>query len=1035
MKGAYLDYAMSVITSRALPDVRDGLKPVQRRILYAMNELALHATTPYKKSARIVGEVLGKYHPHGDTSVYDTMVRLAQDFSMRYMLVDGQGNFGSVDGDPPAAMRYTEARLTALAEEMLADIDKDTVDFVSNFDDTLKEPSVLPGKLPNLLVNGASGIAVGMATNIPPHNLGEVSDAIVYIINCFHAALQVGMNADLLWRRALNLPIEDAEVAANLASLKGPLLAQVKEQAAKLAKRPTDEHRVQAFLQVLDEQSDIAPEQLMEFVKGPDFPTAGTILGREGIKSAYTTGHGRVVIRAKAHIEEARGGRSQIIVSELPFQVNKATLQEKIAEMVRDRRIEGISELRDESDRQGMRVVIELRRDASPKNILNQLFKHTTMQTAFSINMLALVDGAPRVITLKSALLHYINYRRQVLTRRTKFELDKARHRAHILEGLKIALDNLDEVIATIRRSRDADTARQALIKNFKMTEIQAQAVLDMQLRRLAALERKKILDELAATLKVIGYLEDLLAHPEKLLLLIRDDLTALREKYGDARRTRIQDEEATEFTEADLIPDQDVVVSVGAKGYVKRVPADNFRLVRRPGRPAYGCVLKEDDPLRALAEANTHNTTLFFTDRGRVFAAKTHELPDASRQPKGLPLSNFAGIEGQERVVSVAVQPKQADGRTCVLATKLGDVKRVALGELSSVRSSGLILIGPEAGDEVIGAQITDGNRELVLVTQQGQAIRFAEGEVRTSGRGSGGVRGIKLSGGDKVVSLLVAKDGPTGRPTFGPDLITISVKGYWKRMPLSEFSTQGRGGGGLRATTVGAKNGPLAAAVIAQSTDTVAVCTASGNLLLDFASSVPPQGRSALGEPLKIQTGQDTVQRLDPNDAVLSLAAARNPQTPEKEPTSAPSPTTGAPKVKAPKAAQPAASAPQAKTTAKKSAPAPAPKPAKPDAGNKATPASVAKGNVEDKPRPAIEAPPAKAAKGTGKPAASPKPSASTGSEKAVATPKGKAESPPKPAVEAPTKTGKAKAPVKAEQLRLLADARPPGKPRKKK
>ncbi|MBI4318130.1 MAG: DNA gyrase subunit A [Chloroflexi bacterium] len=840
MRGAYLDYAMSVITARALPDVRDGLKPVQRRILYAMDELSLRHTAAYKKSARIVGEVLGKYHPHGDAPVYETMVRLAQDFSMRYPLIDGQGNFGSVDGDPPAAMRYTEARMAAIAEELLADIDKNTVVFVPNFDGSLKEPTVMPAKLPNLLINGSSGIAVGMATNIPPHNLNEVVDATIYVVDHFGRCLDAGVPFEVMWARVLNVPVEADVLAASLGKLKVDMRTRVSAEAAKLAKRPADEHRAQALLNIVDEMVDIPPDDLMGMIKGPDFPTAGIILGEDGIKSAYTTGHGRVTIRAKAHVEDMRGNRSQIVVTQLPFQVNKASLIEKMAELVRDRRVEGISELRDESDRQGMRIVVELKREAQPKQILNQLFKYTAMQSTFSINLLALVDGQPRVLTLKMMLLQYLNFRREVITGRTEHDLDKARHRAHILEGLKIALDHLDEVIATIRKSRDAEAARAALMKNFKLTEVQAQAILDMQLRRLAALERKKILDELAETLRLIAHLQDLLAHPGKILFLVKDELSELKAKYGDERRTKIVTEEASDFSEEDLIPDQEIFVAISGKGYIRRIAADSFRLQRR-GKGIAGTVAKEDEAPQILANASTLDQLLFFTNKGRAAQTKAHELPDVGRQARGLPVSNFLTVQSDERIIGI-LPVRSFDQTTYVLlATRGGEVKRVALGEFVSARAGGIIAMSVPEGDEIVAAILTTGEDHIVLVTQQGQALRFSEGDVRAAGRTAGGVRGIRLAGGDGVVVAEVARDDA--------EIVTVTRNGFGKRSTLADFPVQGRAGGGVRAMAVGARNGPIAGARIAKEGGEIMIVSSGGLVVRTPVEEIPAMSRTAQG------------------------------------------------------------------------------------------------------------------------------------------------------------------------------------------
>ncbi|MBI4300587.1 MAG: DNA gyrase subunit A, partial [Chloroflexi bacterium] len=667
MRGSYLDYAMSVIVSRALPDVRDGLKPVHRRILYAMDDMGVRPGTSYKKSARIVGEVLGKYHPHGDSSVYDAMVRLAQTFSMRYLLVDGQGNFGSVDNDPPAAMRYTEARLAAIAQEMLADIDRDTVDFTPNFDGSINEPTVLPARIPNLLLNGSSGIAVGMATNIPPHNLKELCEGITHLI----------------------------------------------------------------------ENPEATSEDLMRFIHGPDFPTAGLIEGREGIRNAYTTGHGRIVLRAKAFIEESRANRHQIIVSELPFQINKAALVEKIADLVKEKKIDGISDLRDESDRQGMRIVIELKRDANPTNVLNNLYKQTAMRSAFFANMLALVGGQPRVLTLKSALSNFINFRREVITRRSRYDLGKAKEREHILLGLKTALDNLDAVISTIRRSQNVETARTNLMRGFSLSQVQAQAILDMQLRRLAALERKKIEDELTEVLKTIAYLEDLLANPKKIDFLIKDEANDLKKTYGDERRTQITDQELTDYKPEDLIPHQEVVVTLSHRGYIKRMPSSTYRVQHRGGRGITGMVTRETDVVRHLQVVDTHDNILFFTQRGRVFQAKAHEILDASRTTRGLPLINLIEIEANERVTTMlSVRQFEKEEEFLLLATRNGEVKKTPLAEFAAVRRNGLKAWPISDDEELIGARLARDTDDALIVTRKGQAIRFSVGSLRSASR-----------------------------------------------------------------------------------------------------------------------------------------------------------------------------------------------------------------------------------------------------------------------------------------------------------
>ncbi len=794
MRSSYLDYAMSVIVSRALPDVRDGLKPVHRRILYAMDDMGMSHANPYKKSARIVGEVLGKYHPHGDTSVYDAMVRMAQDFSMRYLLVDGQGNFGSVDNDPPAAMRYTEARLTEIAGQMLVDIDKDTVDFVPNFDDSLKEPSVLPTRLPNLLVNGSSGIAVGMATSIPPHNLGEVCDAISYLID------NPGATVD----------------------------------------------------------------ELTQFVKGPDFPTAGIILGQEGIKSAYATGHGRIVVQAKAHIADgSETGRRQIVVTELPYQTNKATLVERIANLVTNKRIGGISELRDESDRQGMRIVIELRREAQPQQVLNNLYKHTAMQSAFFVNMLALVDGQPRVISLKEALQYYIAFRREVITRRSRFELKGAKARAHILEGLKIALDQIDKVIATIRKSETAEKARQSLMTDFSLSQAQVQAILDMQLRRLANLERRKILDEYTEVLKNIAYLEELLANPRRVLLLIRDEVKELRSKYGDPRRTEISEQGEAEFHEEDLIPHQRVVVTLSNRGFVKRVPSQLYTPQHRGGKGIIGMVTRENDAVRLLVVADTHDNLLFFTNRGKVFRLKCYEIPaGSSRTAKGMAVINLFPIAEGERVTDVVAVADFTPDAYLLMATSRGEIKKTTLANFASVRSSGLIAMDVEKGDELVGARLAIDQDEVIMVTERGQSIRFVVSKLRTSLRTSGGVYGIRLASGDQVVSMEVAH--PEGF------LLVVTTNGFGKLTPVSQYPRQKRAGSGVKTFKLIEKTDKVAAARVVSLSEQVMIISADGIVIhtpveeRDPKKGITIQGRSTQGVRL---------MRLDDGDSVVAI------------------------------------------------------------------------------------------------------------------------------------------------------------------
>jgi DNA gyrase subunit A len=791
MRSSYLDYAMSVIVSRALPDVRDGLKPVHRRILYAMDGLGLRPTTPHKKSARIVGEVLGKYHPHGDAPVYEAMVRMAQDFSMRYVLIDGQGNFGSMDNDPPAAMRYTEARLAQIAEEMLADIDKGTVTFMPNFDGSLEEPKVLPARLPNLLINGGSGIAVGMATNIPPHNLGEVCDAMSYLID----------------------------------------------------------------------NSEATVDELTQFIIGPDFPTGGIILGQEGIENAYATGHGKIVVRAKAHIADISGGRRQIVVTELPYQTNKAALVERIAELVKDKKIGGISELRDESDRQGMRLVIELRREAQPEQVLNNLYKHTTMQSAFFINMLALVDGQPRVISLKEALQYYIDFRNEVITRRSRFELKVAKSRAHILEGLKIALDHIDRVIATIRKSETADAARRTLMTDFGLSQAQTQAILDMQLRRLANLERRKILDEYAEVVKNIAYLEDLLANPRRILLLIKQEVAELKSKYDDPRRTQISEDGIVVFREEDLIPHQQVAVTLSKRGFVKRVPSRSYRTQHRGGRGIIGMVTREEDAVKLLVTADTHDNLLFFTNRGKVFKVKCHEIPgDSSRTSKGIAIVNLFPIAEGEQVTAMVVVANLSPEVYLLLATRHGEIKKTAADKFASVRSSGLIAMDLAAGDELVAVCLATDRDDVILMTKRGQAIRFPVSSLRTASRTAGGVRGIRLGTDDQVVGIDVAS--PDGF------VLAITTGGFGKLTPVNRYPRQHRAGGGVRTFKVTQKTGDVAASRVVYLSEEAMIISAEGIIIQtpvkekDPRKGITIQERSAQGVRLmRLSEGDQVV------------------------------------------------------------------------------------------------------------------------------------------------------------------------------
>jgi DNA gyrase subunit A len=809
LRGSYLDYAMSVIVSRALPDVRDGLKPVHRRILYTMNEMGLTSGSSYRKCAAIVGEVMGKYHPHGDVALYDALVRLAQDFSMRYPLVDGQGNFGSVDGDPPAAMRYTEARMTAIAAELLADIEKETVDFVENYDGTRQQPSVLPAKLPNLLINGSAGIAVGMATNIPPHHLGEIA----------------------------------------------------------------------AATQALIEQPELTSDELCELVHGPDFPTGGTIFRFEqrrnpltgqhervdAIREMYAHGRGRVVMRAQCAFEETRADRMAIVVTELPYQVNKAALVEKIADLVTSKKIEGIADLRDESDRDGMRLVIECKRDANPHKVLNNLFKHTALQLAYNMNMLALVDGQPQTLPLKAVLQHHIDWRREVVRRRTEYDLGKARDRAHILEGLKVALDNLDAVIKTIRGSRDVETARANLIARFELTEIQANAILEMQLRRLAALERQKIEDEYLATIKLIAELEDILANPGRVLQIIRDELSGLASRYAGERRTRVADDASREMSDEDLIADEDVVMTVSGRGYIKRQPLATYRRQARGGKGIIGARTVEEDALAHLLVANTHDWALFFTNRGRVFSSKVHAIPDATRTAKGLPIINLEGVqvESGEQVLAVVTIPNFEKGHNLVMATRQGVIKKTPIEQFERVRSSGIRAITVAQGDDLAWVDVSSGTDEVIIATALGKIARFPESEVRPMGRDAAGVIGIRLAReGDHVVGMGVVKEGM--------ELLVLTETGYGKRVDIGEVRRTHRGSQGVGLIALeGAKTGRVAAVqLVSESDEELLLISAGGQVVRTDVKAINRYSRGARGV---------IVMRLNEGDEVAGIAVFR--------------------------------------------------------------------------------------------------------------------------------------------------------------
>jgi len=770
MRKSYLDYAMSVIVGRALPDIRDGLKPVHRRVLFAMQDLGLNWNRPYKKAARVVGEVLGKYHPHGDSPVYEALVRMVQEFSLRYPLVDGQGNFGSIDGDPPAAMRYTEARLAKIAHEMLADIDKDTVSFTPNFDESLKEPTVLPTRVPNLLVNGSTGIAVGMATNIPPHNLREVVDALVALIDA----------------------------------------------------------------------PDTTIDALMKIVKGPDFPTAASIYGAGGIREAYTTGRGTITLRAKAHAEKLRGGREAIIITELPYQVNKASLIEKISELSRDKKIDGLSEIRDESNREGIRVVLELGRGEIPQIVMNQLYKHTQMQTTFGIIMLALVDRRPQVINLKEMLEAFIRFRREIVTRRTRFDLARAEEKAHILAGLRKAVEQLDVVIQLIRRAESPEAAKEALMTRLELSEIQAKAILDMRLQRLTNLERHKIVEEHEQTLVLIEELKGILASDSKLMSIIKQELLALREEYGDDRRTEILTE-TSELTIEDLLADEEMVVTITRSGYIKRTHVEAYRSQRRGGKGVTGMETKEEDIVEDLFVASTHAYLLFFTNLGKVHWLKVHEIPEGGRQAKGKAMVNLLSLGENEHVATCVPVRDFAAGGYVFFVTRQGKVKKTDLDAYSHPRAGGIQAIGLEDGDEVIAVRRTDGQREVMIATKAGMSIRFAEDEVRPMGRGAAGVRGIDVEEGDEVIAADVVVEGAT--------ILTVSERGFGKRTPLEEYRLQGRAGKGIIDIKTGGRNGNVVGMLQVRDGDDLLVVTTKGKLIRIHSGDVSSQGRNTMG------------------------------------------------------------------------------------------------------------------------------------------------------------------------------------------
>ncbi|ABO48559.1 DNA gyrase subunit A [Desulforamulus reducens MI-1] len=798
MKNSYLDYAMSVIVGRALPDVRDGLKPVHRRILYSLHELGLTPDKSYRKSAGIVGKVMQDFHPHGDSAIYDAMVRLAQDFASRYPLIQGHGNFGSIDGDPPAAMRYTEARMAKITLEMLADIDKETVDFAPNYDNRTEEPTILPSKIPNLLVNGSSGIAVGMATNIPPHNMGEVIDGVLMMI-------------------------------------KDP---------------------------------NVTPDDLMKVIKGPDFPTGATIMGKDGIRQAYRTGRGSVKMRAQTTIETKANGRPVIIVNEIPYQVNKAKLIEKIAELVKDKKIEGISDLRDESDRRGMRIVIELKKDSNPNVILNLLYKHTQMQESFGIIMLALVNNEPKVLNLAQVIFHYLEHQKDVITRRTRYELKKAEARAHIVEGLRIALANLDEVIKTIRESKNTEEARRGLVDKFNLTEIQAEAIVEMRLRSLTALEVEKLEKEYKELLEKIDYLRSILADEQKVLNIIRDELLVVKEKFADARRTLISNVAAGDFDIEDLIDEEDMVVTITNQGYIKRISMDTYRSQKRGGKGITAMGTKEEDFVRDLFIASTHHFLLFFTNKGKVYRLKVYEVPEASRTAKGTPIINLLSFDSDEYVTTVIPIKEFEETAYLFMATKHGIVKKTALTEYNSSRRDGLIAINLDEKDKLVAVELTHGKEEIIMCTQEGIAIRFSEEDVRPMGRVTRGVKGITLSQNDHVVKMDVIKEGAS--------LLTVTANGYGKRTPMDEYRIQARGGKGIINIKTTKRNGAVTGVLVVSEEDEVMMISAEGIIIRINVKDVSSMGRNTQGVTL-MRTGE--------NDHIVAIAKVITEENEEKK------------------------------------------------------------------------------------------------------------------------------------------------------
>ena len=826
---SYLDYAMSVIVARALPDVRDGLKPVHRRILYAMHLLGLHSSSSFSKSAKIVGEVLGKYHPHGDVPVYDALVRLAQDFSMRYPLVRGQGNFGSVDGDPPAAMRYTEVKLAQISDFMLTDIEKETVEFMDNFDATLKEPIYLPALLPNLLLMGSEGIAVGMATKIPPHNLGEVVDAVIATIKkgkVISEAKEQEKKTDFVIKK-INLVASGEE--------KGLTEKEINPSAISF-------------------DSEISIEELTRLIPGPDFPTAGAIYDANSLTEVYATGRGKVSVRGIAEIKEGKKGKSQIVITEIPYQVNKAEMVARIAELVKEKKIVGISDLRDESDKEGMTVVVELKRDAKPKAVLNNIYKHTKLQSTFPANFVALVDGTPHTLGLKQILVEYIKHRQRVITRRTIYELTEAKRRAHILEGLKIALDNLDAVIKTIRASRTQDDAKNNLVRKFGLTEIQATAILDMQLRRLAALEREKIEKEYQEMKKLIDSLTLILKNPGRVLDIIVKEITELKAKYGDPRRTKIYKAAVGEFSEEDLVAKEETLITVTKTGYIKRVPRGTYKAQRRGGKGVVGMTTKEEDEISHFLTASTHDMILFFTDKGRVFGTKAWEIPETSRQAKGQALVNLLNLEQGEEIRSILPLEKNGSGKNLILATLSGLVKKTPISQYENLRVSGLIAIRLRGVDKLVSAHLTSGNDHILILSKKGKAIRFPEVNARPMGRATSGVTGMKLEPGDEVISMEVFAGKPPKkkdkRIKLFRDILTISQKGIGKRTGVHLFPIQRRSGKGVKAAIVNDRTGNLAAAImLTQKIEQVVITSRGGQVIKLPVKNIPQLGRATQG------------------------------------------------------------------------------------------------------------------------------------------------------------------------------------------